>query len=136
LKYKLFELYARKRSIIAAFEIKVNTSRIDFLAINGHSFGYEIKSELDNFSKLEKQIRDYDLVFEYNFLVVDERHFQRASNIIPKNWGLWSYRDGKCVKRRKADLNLSIDPKVQLALLTKEELKKYFTTEQGLIEDI
>lgn len=136
LKYKLFELYAKRRGIVAAFEIKVNTSRIDFLAVNGHTFGFEIKSALDNFSKLEKQMTDYDLAFEYNFLVVDERHLERASNVLPEKWGLLSYRNGKYIKRKKAALNGNIDAEVQLSLLTKSELRRFFADESGSIKNI
>ena len=36
LKYKLFKNYVNRQDITAAFEIKVNNSRADFLTINGN----------------------------------------------------------------------------------------------------
>jgi hypothetical protein len=59
LKYFLFQ-YFHKKNVVAAFEIKVNNSRLDFLTINGDSKSFEIKSGLDNLYKLKKQSSDYN----------------------------------------------------------------------------
>ncbi len=136
LKYKLFESYINKKSIIAAFEIKVNNSRLDFLTINGHTTSFEIKSELDNLSKLSKQMTDYMLVFEYNYLVIDQKHIEKAKKILPKTYGLWSYENGKYKKLRKALLNEKMDSEAQLRLLTKSELSSTFPKVNGEINNI
>ncbi len=136
LKYKLFQNYINKKNIVAAFEIKVNNSRVDFLTINGHTTSFEIKSELDNLSKLSKQMADYMLVFEYNYLVIDEKHIEKSKNLLPECFGLWSYKNGKYKKLRKALLNEKMDSEVQLRLLTKLELIKSFPKADGKIENI
>ena len=41
LKYRLFKAFA-KADIVAAYEIKVKNSRVDFLTVNGHTTSYEI----------------------------------------------------------------------------------------------
>src|ERR1700744_5236847 len=58
IKYALFNSF-RKKHLIAAFEMNVNSSRLDFLTINGVTTGYEIKSSLDTLNKLSKQSTDY-----------------------------------------------------------------------------
>jgi hypothetical protein len=58
-KCKLVEKFKSHKRVIAAFEINVNRSRLDFLAINGVSTSFEIKSRLDNLYKLKKQLNDY-----------------------------------------------------------------------------
>ena len=136
LKYKLFQNYINKKNIIAAFEIKVNNSRLDFLTINGRTTSFEIKSELDNLSKLGKQMADYMLAFEYNYLVIDQKHIEKAKKILPKSYGLWSYKNGKYKKLRKALINEKIDSEIQLSLLTKLELTKNFPNADGKIENI
>lgn len=136
LKYRLFECHINKPNIIAAFEIKVNNSRVDFLTINGHTTSYEIKSELDNLSKLSKQMADYMLAFEYNYLVVDHRHIEKVKCLLPENYGLWSYKEGRFTKCKKALLNNEIDSKTQLSLLTKRELLNGFPEHKGEIESI
>lgn len=136
LKYKLFEYYVKKRNIVGAFEMNVNNSRADFLIINGETTCYEIKSALDNLNKLNKQMADYMLAFEYNYLVVDERHVQKAYELLPKCFGLWSYKDGKYRKLEKAELNKKIDAEMQLKLLSKKELLNTFPEEQGIFKKI
>lgn len=136
LKYKLFKNYINKRNIVAAFEIKVNNSRVDFLTINGHTTSFEIKSELDNLSKLSKQMADYMLAFEYNYLVIDEKHIEKAKNLLPECFGLWSYKNGKYKKLKKALLNDKMDSEVQLNLLTKLELVNSFPKADGKIKSI
>jgi len=136
LKYKLAEKHLKQRNIVGAFEMKVNNSRIDFLAVNGVSTGYEIKSELDNLSKLSKQTRDYMLAFEYNYLVTDERHVEKAKDLLPDSFGLWCYKNGKYRTLKKSKLNRKIDPEMQLRLLTKKELITNFPEEQGRVKKI
>jgi len=136
LKYKLAERHLKQRNIIGAFEMKVNNSRVDFLAVNGVSTSYEIKSELDNLSKVSKQMTDYMLAFEYNYLVIDEKHVEKAKNLMPKSFGLWCYKNGKYRTLQKAKLNKKIDPEMQLRLLTKKELIACYPDEQGKIKKI
>jgi hypothetical protein len=136
LKYKLFEQHSKQRNIVAAFEMKVNNSRVDFLTINGVSTSYEIKSELDNLSKLSKQMSDYMLAFEFNYLVIDEKHIEKAKDLLPKDFGLWCYKNGKYRKLKKANLNKEINPEAQLTLLTKKELIKSYPEKQGKIKKI
>lgn len=136
LKYKLSQFYLNKPNIVAAFEIKVNNSRVDFLAINGHTTSFEIKSELDNLSKLSKQMADYMMAFEFNYLVLDSKHIEKAEDLLPKSFGLWSYKNGKYKKDRRATLNNRINPEIQLGLLTKRELAANFPEVCGVVKEI
>ncbi len=136
LKFKLFEEHQWKQNVVCAFEINVNKSRVDFLAINGKTTCFEIKSELDNLSKLKKQLADYSLVFEHNYLVVDYIHADRAYSMLPKHYGLWYYKNGKYKKVIKSNLNNNIDPEMQLTLLTKKELLLLYPRERADIKNI
>lgn len=136
LKYNLFERHINKANIVAAFEMRVNNSRVDFLTINGHTKGYEIKSQLDSLTKLEKQAADYELVFDFNYLVIDEKHMLKAIDIVPEEFGIWTYNAGKFRYKRKAEPNNKIDPEVQLKLLTKRELGKFFPDVEPSIKAI
>ena len=121
LKYELFRRAAPKK-VIAAFEIKVENSRVDFLTINGVTTSFEIKSELDNLTKLEKQVNDYSKVFEYNYVVVDKRHKLNVMQLLPNTFGIICFEAGKQITVRAATLNSQIDSSAQLAMLTKKEL--------------
>ncbi|PSL25707.1 sce7726 family protein [Dyadobacter jiangsuensis] len=134
-KYELFRRFFKRR-VVAAFEIKINKSRLDFLTIGQYSTAFEIKSEFDNLSKLTKQMADYLLAFEFNYLVVDKCHVSKALDILPHSFGLWYFDDGKYFKYRVASKNDSIDPEYQLKLLTKKELIKGFRSAEGDVERI
>ncbi|HEY5367744.1 MAG TPA: sce7726 family protein [Hanamia sp.] len=130
LKYYLFKNFYRKK-VIGAFEIKVNNSRADFLTINGSTNSFEIKSSLDNLYKLKKQAADYIQAFEYNYLVIDEKHLDNAYELVPKSFGLWSFKNGRKKIYRDATLNKKIDPEIQISLLTKKDLQHCFSEVSG-----
>nr|WP_270211591.1 sce7726 family protein [Streptococcus anginosus] len=47
----------------ALTEIPVGRAKPDFILINGKAVVYEIKTELDNFDRLENQINEYYKAF-------------------------------------------------------------------------
>ncbi len=63
--------------------------RADCAAINGSMQGYEIKSDADNFSRLEQQVFYYERVFDFCTLVTTHRHLAAAQQAIPVKWGLY-----------------------------------------------
>lgn len=125
LKFRLANYY-RTRDYIAAFEVKALNSRADFLAINGYTRCFEIKSKIDTLSRLKKQSVDYKDIFEYNTIVVDDRHLNHIINIIPIYYGIWTFKGNKRIVHRKALTSPDINPEKQLLILTKKELNKYF----------
>jgi hypothetical protein len=125
LKYLLIKDFFHKK-VTAAYELKVNNSRIDFLTINGHTTSFEIKSNLDNLRKLTKQMGDYVSVFEYNYIVIDEKHLLPALSVAPKSYGVWVYRNKKKEVVRDAELNTQLEPSLQVSLFTKKELGIFF----------
>lgn len=62
--------------------------RADCAAVNGSLTGFEIKSEKDSLSRLEKQIQDYEKVFDFCNIVVATKHLRRARALIPNAWGI------------------------------------------------
>jgi hypothetical protein len=135
IKHFLFTEFLNK-NVVAAFETKVSSSRVDFLVINGETKSFEIKSGLDNLTKLYKQSTDYNKAFEYNHVVVDEKHLDKLINVLPVNYGIWSYRKSKKTIHRKPSLNNRIDSDFQLTLLTKNELQRAFGEFDGNREEI
>lgn len=115
-----------KAKVTAAFEIKVNKSRADFLAINGDSKSFEIKSELDNLSKLAKQVSDYEKVFDFNYIVIDERHYEKAFQMIPSRYGILLSVNGKLSEKKKGEPNNKHNSLTQLSLFSKKEFSEAF----------
>ena len=49
-------------------EKKIGSSICDMLAVTKRLVGFEIKSDLDNYERLERQIKAYDTFFDKNLL--------------------------------------------------------------------
>ncbi|TXE03077.1 sce7726 family protein [Algoriphagus aquimarinus] len=119
-----------EENIIGAFEVGALTSRLDLLKINGVTTAYEIKSEFDSLEKLEKQSQDYLKLFEYNYLVVADKHLAKAKIIIPGIFGIYTLKDKSLKRIRVAKKNKNLDPKSQLSILTSRELKTTFKSSE------
>ncbi|TDF85198.1 sce7726 family protein [Pseudomonas sp. H9] len=61
----------------ALSEFRVSKSKADCIIINGHSTCYEIKSELDNFDRLEKQLEHYKKIFDRVYVVTEASHIKK-----------------------------------------------------------
>ncbi|MBS7006824.1 sce7726 family protein [Anaerostipes sp.] len=82
----LEERYAKIRIIE---EKQMGRSRADIVMVTEDSvFGIEIKSDADTYARLQRQIRDYDQFFDYNYAVVGSRHALHIEEKIPAWWGI------------------------------------------------
>jgi len=126
IKYRLAKGFIRK-NYVAAFEVKVKSSRTDFLVINGDTMSFEVKSKIDTLNRLKKQVKDYGDVFEYNTVVIDKTHLKRVIELIPAYYGVWYYEKSKKVVYREAAYSPMINATEQLTLMNKKELQKYFS---------
>jgi len=90
-KYHLVKEHLHVNDEVTLFEMYVDSSRLDIGRVNGESHAYEIKTELDTLSKLEKQINDYSRVYEYVYLVADPKHYERARSKLPEHCGIYIY---------------------------------------------
>lgn len=126
------QVLMRGKKHVTIFEFPVGTSRADLCKINGESIAYEIKTDLDNFARLQKQINDYYKIFEKVFVICSESNLENIINIIPEKCGIFSYkqnrqRNYKFTMVREASLGNEILPLNQLMLMRKSELCHYFS---------
>ncbi|MCY6958892.1 sce7726 family protein [Clostridium brassicae] len=122
----------KSKNHITIFEFNLETSRADLCKINGKSIAFEIKTDLDNLSRLEKQINDYSKVFEEVYVICSKPNISNVLNIIPYFCGIYSYsisKNGDYIfkKEKKSIPCNNINSLNQLKLLTKKELKDIFT---------
>jgi hypothetical protein len=61
-------------------EFKINSSIADFVLLNGEVKLFEIKTDLDSFDKLEKQISDYQKFANKVYVVVGNKHSEKLAN--------------------------------------------------------
>lgn len=81
----LTKLLLHRHSInttIALTQIPIGKSKADFVLINGKAVVYEIKSELDNYNRLESQLADYFKAFDHVCVVGPEREFDNLLDML------------------------------------------------------
>ena len=104
-------------------EKSIGAAICDIMAVSDKLTGYEIKSDSDNYQRLNRQVEFYDKFFDENYIVVSQRHITSVETKVPKHWGI-IYIDNESVKvYRLAEKNKSVSRKSQLSILWKIELK-------------
>ena len=84
----LDEQYGKNRIIE---EKQIGKSRADVMMITEDAlWGIEIKSDADNFVRLERQVKDYNRFFDYNMVVVGSTHAMHVAEHLPEYWGILS----------------------------------------------
>lgn len=100
---------------IVAFEMSIGDSRIDICRINGKVCAYEIKTEYDNYDRLETQMKDYFRAFERVYIIVPIQKAKIAEKYIPSQCGIITYKKNKnddmifAYKRSAADNKCDIE---------------------------
>ena len=74
-------------------EKSIGSSICDVMAVTDKLTSYEIKSDCDNYSHLNEQIKAYDKFFDENYIVVSDKHLNSAFQTVPNYWGIEKYSD-------------------------------------------
>lgn len=98
-------------------EKSIGSSICDVMAVTDILTGYEIKSDLDNYSRLNEQVKSYSKFFDRNYVVVSNRHLSSIGSKIPNNWGILCIREDNITIERKAKANPSVSRRKQLSIL-------------------
>ena len=139
----LKSFYLDGSRVVEEMAILWGDARVDIAVINGSLHAYEIKSELDNLSRFEKQYTLYNKVFDYCTLVLHEKHYKafhaKYEQLLP-NWGTIIVKKeyGKVISEltKKPEKNTSKDIISVCYLLWKSEIfeiiDKFDVREKGL----
>jgi len=130
-------LLKQGHSNISIFELPVGNSRVDLCKINGCSSAYEIKTDLDSFYRLEKQLADYFEVFENVYVIASDKRCKMLPDYVPKNCGIYSYRqrqDGRYsfTLKRAPVQNRKLNPLKQLTIIPKSVIGTAFDLSNNL----
>jgi hypothetical protein len=71
-------------------EFRVGDCKADIAILNGTTTVYEIKSERDSLTRLERQIENYRKVFASVFVIAGENHVQTLLDATPSDVGVMS----------------------------------------------
>lgn len=116
-------LQTTNREIRIYQEKSIGACICDVMAVTDKLTGYEIKSDLDNYARLENQVREYNVFFDENYLVVSKSHSISAENKVPPHWGILCIQNDNITVLRKAQKNMQNVRRNQLSILWKLELK-------------
>ena len=138
-------LRATNREIRIYQEKSIGDAVCDLMAVTDCLTGYEIKSDLDNYQRLGRQIKAYDLFFEQNYIVVGGQRLNSAARRVPGHWGIITIQSDHVIVNRAARAGnpscarqLAVLWKLELTnLLTKTSLPLYtYKSKQYIIDRI
>lgn len=120
-------------------ELPVAGSKADVVMINGQGVVYEIKTDLDNLSRLENQINDYYQVFSYVYIVTGRKHLTKIKEVFQDTKaGIYELTNtGRLIQRRRASCNreyLSHD--IMFRLLRKYEFEEILLKHYQKLPDV
>lgn len=86
----LFEFLEDRYGKVRLLEEQVmGQSRADVVMVLPEALcGIEIKSDADTYARLERQVYDYNLYYDYNIVVVGTSHAAHIEEHVPEWWGI------------------------------------------------
>lgn len=126
---------------ITIFELNIGECRADLCKINGKSTVYEIKTDLDNFKRLDKQLQEYSSIFEETYIICSEKRIHEVLKIVPQFVGVYSYRftarkNYRFKKIRNAVESPNLNKYKQLKVFTSYEKSYYSINEKSNNDEI
>ena len=86
LAFYLEEIYGKNRILE---EQVMGQSRADMvMVVHDALYGIEIKSDADSYARLDRQVKDYNLYYDYDLVVVGTRHAAHIKEHVPEWWGI------------------------------------------------
>lgn len=108
-------------------EKKMGKSRADVVMVVPDAlYGIEIKSDADTYTRLERQVQDYNQFYDYNYAVVGTRHALHIREHVPDWWGIITVEQAEkgvdFYIMRKPQKNPKMKMKKKISLLWRPEL--------------
>jgi len=126
----------RESSLLSEF--RVGNSKADIVILNGNSSVYEIKTELDNYDRLQSQLSDYKKVFDLIFVTTHPSKLDKISEIIDDDIGIMILTDDLQIKTiREAKSNKhNVNPEFIFDTLRRNEYTRIIEKEFGYIPEV
>lgn len=128
IREELFDFLESNYGKVRILEEKtMGRSRADVVMITQDSiYGIEIKSDADTYVRLERQVKDYNKYFDYNYVVIGTSHAAHIKEHVPDSWGIITVeRAGHGLdfyEFRKPQVNLKMDWKKKMSIMWRPEL--------------
>ena len=146
----LFDFLEEHYGKIRIFEEKnIGNARADVVMVSPEKlYGIEIKSDADSYTRLKKQVAEYDLYYDRNILVVGSSHALHAAEHVPEWWGIISVelednkQDFYVIREASDNPKVVSEKKIQILwrpelnhLLEKNGLPKYKQKSKWFVQD-
>lgn len=123
--FDFLEGYYGKARILE--EKQIGRSRADIvMVIPSYVVGIEIKSDADTYARLQRQVRDYNQYFDYNYVVAGSSHAMHIEEHVPDWWGIITAEqvggEADFYVLRKPRENPRVNEKKKLSILWRPEL--------------
>lgn len=107
----------------AVLELAAGDSIADIVVLNGASTAYEIKTDLDQFSRLPQQVADYAKCFDKVVVVTSRSRAEVALDLVPSAHGVIGVdRRGRMRTYREPTVDKSrLDPQLMFQMLRRDE---------------
>ena len=114
--------------IIHELQIPRPSARVDMAVVNGEICGFEIKSDVDGLSRLPRQVRAFNAVFDRVTIVTTRKHVTNATKLVPRWWGILvsDAADGFCYEQQSLE-NPDRDVRALLHIFSRAELCEILT---------
>ena len=126
----LFDFLEEKYGKIRILEEKqIGNVRADVVMVTPDAlYGLEIKSDNDSYTRLEAQVKNYNLYYDYNIVAVGSSHAGHIAEHVPEWWGIISVEEinGKLdfYVLREAKPNPKVKPAYKIKILWRPELAR------------
>ena len=124
----LFDFLEEAYGKIRILEEKtMGKSRADGVMVTEEGlYGIEIKSDADTYARLGRQVKDYDLYYDYNYAVVGTSHAAHIHEHLPDWWGIITVEpvegEADFYILRKPRPNPQVDWQRKISILWRPEL--------------
>ncbi len=105
-------------------ELPIDKSKADFILINGKAIVFEIKTELDNFERLDQQIANYYKAFNHVVVVTSESHYKEVEEKLegtPVGIYILTNKNRLSIRKKPRENNNSLDLNIIFKILRKKE---------------
>ena len=127
------------KNTTALTEIPVGKSKADFILINGKADVYEIKTELDNFNRLESQIQDYYRAFDHVNIVTSPNKLDELKKLLSSSkigiYVLDNKLKLKEIKKARAE-KMFLEHKAIFKILRKKEYENILIKYYGKLPEV
>lgn len=130
-----------KHNLNTAFmltEFRVADCKADAVVLNGTSHVYEIKSEMDSFERLDRQIAAYRKMFDFITVITTERLYKSLEGRVPAEVGIMVLAEGeyqfrtKKYRREAISNKQNVDPLIIFNSLQRREYLKIIKEKFGI----